>query len=134
MAIGINVLVAVVANNILSWEVLPWLTPEFDDLLPIINIAIAVNIVLNLVYMAYDPPKLKAVGEIGVNVIAIVVLVSTFQVYPFDFSAYEFPVDVSAFDLSWDSVARLVLGLAIFGTAVAVVTETVRLFRNGNRP
>ena len=129
VAVGINVLLVVVVNNILGWGWLPWLTPEFEMLLQVINLALGVNIVLNFLYMAYDEPPFKAATQIMVNVIAIVVLVRTLQVYPFDFSAYDFPIDISAIDLSWDLVARLVIGLAILGTAVAVVTETVKLSR-----
>ncbi len=134
VAVGINVLVFVVVNNILSWGWLPWLTPEFEKLLPVINVALVVNIVLNLLYMAYDEPPVKAATQIMVNLIAIAVLVWTLQVYPFDFSAYDFPIDISAFDLTWDLVARLVIGLSIVGTAIAVVTETVKLSRALDRP
>ena len=129
LAVGINVLLVVVVNNILSWGWLPWLTDEFEKLLPVINLALGVNIVLAFVYMAYDEPPVKAATQIMVNLIAIVVLVRTLQIYPFDFSAYDFPIDISAFDLTWDLVARLVIGLAILGTAVAVVTEAIKLSR-----
>ena len=57
------------------------------------------------------------------------VLLRTLQVYPFDFSAYDFPIVVSAIDLTWNLVTRLVIGLAILGTAIAVLTETVKLSR-----
>jgi hypothetical protein len=129
IAVGINVLLVVVVNNLLDWGWLKWLTPEFEKLLPVINLALGVNIVLNFLYMAYDEPPLKAATQIIVNLIAIAVLVRTLQVYPFDFSAYDFPIDISAFDLTWDLVARLLIGLAILGTAIAVVTETVKLSR-----
>ena len=85
VAVGINVLLVVVVNNLLGWGWLPWLTPEFEKLLPVINLALVVNIVLNLLYMAYDEPPLKAATQIIVNLIAIGVLVRTLQVYPFDF-------------------------------------------------
>lgn len=129
IAAGINVLLVVVVNNLLSWEWLPWLTPEFEKLLPVINLALVVNIVLAFLYMAYDEPPFKAATQIVVNLIAIVVLLRTLQIFPFDFSAYDFPIDISAFDLTWDLVARFVIGLAILGTAIAVVTETVKLSR-----
>ena len=133
VAVGINVLVFVVVNNILSWGWLPWLTPEFERLSPVINLALVVNIVLNLLYMAYDEPPVKAASQIVVNLIAIAVLVWTLLVYPFDFSAYDFPIVISDFDLTWDLVARLVIGLGIVGTAIAVVTETVKLSRAFDR-
>jgi len=129
IAVGINVLLVVVVNSLLGWGWLPWLTPEFEKLLSVINLALGVNIVLNFLYMAYDEPPFKAATQIMVNLIAIVVLVRTLQVYPFDFSAYDFPIDTSAIDLTWDLVARLFIGLAIVGTAIAVVTETVKLSR-----
>ena len=129
LAVGINGLLVVVINNILSWGWLPWLIPEFENLLPVINLALGVNIALNLLYMAYDEPPLKAATQIVVNLIAILVLVRTLQVYPFDFSAYDFPIVISTFDLTWDLVARLVIALAILGAAIAVVTEAVKLSR-----
>ena len=130
VAVGVNVLLVVIVNNILDWGWLPWLTSDFERLLPIINFSLGVNIVLNLIYMAYDERPFKAATQIVVNLIAIAVLVRTFQIYPFDFSAYEFPVDIEVFDLSWDWVARFILGLALIGTAIAVVSETVKLSRS----
>jgi len=129
IAVGINILLVVVVNNLLGWGWLPWLTPEFEKLLSVINLALGVNIVLNLLYMAYDVPPFKAATQIMVNLIAIAVLVRTLQVYPFDFSAYDFPIDISAIDLTWDLMARLLIGLAILWTAIAVVTEAIKLSR-----
>ncbi len=129
VAVGIHVLLLVAVNNLLGWGWFPWLTPEFDDLLPIINQALAFSIAVYLLYMVYDKPWFKAITQIVVNVIAIAVLIRTWQVYPFDFSAHDFPVDGLAVDLSWDWLIRFVLGLAIFGTVIAIVTETVRPFR-----
>lgn len=133
VAVGVNVLLLVIVNNILDWGWLPWLTSEFGNLLPLINFSLVFNIVVNLIYMAYDAAPFKAATQIIVNLIAILILVRTFQVYPFDFSAYDFPVDISAIDLSWDLLTRFLLVLAILGTAIAVVTETVKLSRALNR-
>ena len=94
VAVGVNVLLLVVVNNILDWGWVPWLTPEFGTVLPIINLSLGVNIVVNLFYMAYDEPPFKAVTQIIVNLFAIAVLVRTLQVYPFDFSAYDFPITI----------------------------------------
>lgn len=134
VAIGVNVLLLVVVNSILGWGWFPWLTPEFGDVLPVLNLALAFNIVMNLVFMAYDEPWLKAITQIVTNVLAIVVLARIWQVYPFDFSGYDFPVDISAFELDWDLVAHFILGLAIFGTTIAVVMEIVKLLRPASEP
>lgn len=133
ISIGVNVLLLVVVNNLLGWGWFPWLTPAFEDLVPVINLAFGVNIALALVYMLYDEARFKAVAQIVVNLIAIVVLVRTWQVYPFDFSGHDFPVDISAFDLTWDVLVRFLIGVAIFGVAIAIVTETVKLFQAPDR-
>ena len=77
---------------------MPWVRADFEKLFQGINRALGVNIVLAFVYMAYDEPPFKAATQIMVNLIAIVVLMRTLQVYPFDFSAYDFPIVVSAID------------------------------------
>jgi hypothetical protein len=133
VSIGVNVLLLVVVNNLLGWGWFPWLTPAFEDLLPVINLALVVNIVLGLLYMFYDEQRFKAVAQIVVNLIAIVVLIRTWQVYPFDFSGHDFPVEISAFDLTWDVLVRFLIGVAIFGVAIAIVTETMKLFRKPDR-
>lgn len=134
VAIGVNVLLLVVVNSVLGWGWFPWLTPEFGDVLPILNLALVFNIAVNVLFMFYDEPWLKSITQIVANVLAIVVLARTWQVYPFDFSAYDFPVDISAFDLDWDLVTHFILGLAIFGTTIAVVLEIVKLVRPETEP
>ena len=129
-----NVVLLVIVNNLLVWGWFPWLTQAFDDLLPIINAALVANISVYLLYMFRDEEPLKTVTQIVLNVLAIAVLFRIWQVYPFDFSAYEFPVEDSAFELSWDLLVRLVLVLAIFGTAIAIVTQIVKLVRTPARP
>lgn len=133
VSIGVNVLLLVVVNNLLAWSWFPWLTPAFEDLLPFINLAVGVNIALALVYMFYDEARFKAVTQIVVNLIAIVVLVRTWQIYPFDFSGHDFPIDISVIDLTWDLLVRFLIGVAIFGVAIAIVTETVKLFQAPDR-
>ena len=133
VSVGVTVLLLVVVNNLLEWGWFPWLTPAFEELLPVINLAFVVNIALAFLYMFYDEARFKAVARIVVNLIAIVVLVRTWQVYPFDFSGHDFLVDISAFDLTWDVLVRFLIGVAIFGVAIAIVTETVKLFQAPDR-
>ena len=129
VAIAVNVVLLVVINNLLSWGWFPWLTSEFEDLLPIINVALVANIAVYVLYMFYDDEPLKTVAQIVLNVLAMAVLVRALQIYPFDFSDYEFPAEISAFELSWDLLVRFVIGLAVFGTAIAIVTQIVKLIR-----
>jgi hypothetical protein len=47
-----------------------------------------------------------------------VVLIRTLQVFPFDFTTYS---------VDWATLLRVALSLGIFGTAIAVVVELVKL-------
>ena len=64
VAIGVNVLLLVGVNNILAWGWFPWLTPEFGDVLPILNLALVFNIVVSVLLMFYDEPWLKSITQI----------------------------------------------------------------------
>jgi hypothetical protein len=50
--------------------------------------------------------------------------IRTWQFFPFDFSSYLFP---------WDEMTRVLLGLAIFGSFVAIVVELVKLAKLARR-
>lgn len=120
MAIGANVALLVIANNILDWGWLPWLTEDFRDVLPILNASVIASIVANAAYLAYDRPAFKALVELGLAIIGLVVAVRFWQVFPFDFSAYDFP---------WGTLVRWLLGVGIFGTSLAIIIQVVRLIR-----
>jgi hypothetical protein len=120
VAIGINFALLVIANNLVEWGWLPWLTADLDQVLPVINVSIVATIVANAVYFAYDPPWLKAVSEFGLGTISLIVAIRSIQVFPFDFSAYDF---------AWDTLVRWMLGIAIFGIAIGMLTQLTKLAR-----
>lgn len=117
IAIVINAVLLYVVQNLTSWDVLPFLTTEFDSLVPWISLSLIVGIVANFLFMVNDDYRLRSVGDMVTNLVSLAVTWRIFQVFPFDFSAYEF---------NWDLVARIVLILAIVGTfagAIAAVTK-----------
>jgi hypothetical protein len=124
VAVGVNVVLVLVINNIQEWGVAPLLTAEFGELLWLINLSLGVSIAVNLVYMAYDDVWFKAATQIIVNGIWVVVAVVAFQIYPFDFSVYAF---------NWDLLASFMIGVAIIGSVNGVITETVKLLRVRDR-
>ena len=60
-------------------------------------------------------PGGRALGLAGAFIAATVRI---YQVFPFDFSAYEFP---------WETLTRAILIIAIVGAAISIIVETVRL-------
>jgi hypothetical protein len=120
VAIACNVALLVIANNILDWGWLPWLTDDFRHLLPLINVSLGASIAANAVYLVHDAPGFKAAAELGLLIISLVVTVCLLQVFPFGFSAYTF---------GWGTVARWLLGLAIFGICIGILARVVQLAR-----
>lgn len=120
VAIAGNVALLVIANNILDWGWLPWLTAGFRDVLPVLNLSLGASIGVNAVYLAYDPPGFKAAAELGLLIISLIVTIRFWRVFPFDFAAYEF---------AWGTLARWLLGLAIFGICIGMLVQLTQLAR-----
>jgi hypothetical protein len=59
----INVWILFAFNVSPGWEVLPFLTADTGRVLFLFNLSIAVSLVANLVYIAYDPAWVRSLGE-----------------------------------------------------------------------
>jgi len=117
VSIVINAVMLFIANNLMEWEWFPWLTNEYDRVLPWIAFSIGATMIVNAMYLAYDMQWFKSLTQAGLAVIAFIVTVRLFRIFPFDFSAYDFP---------WTGITEAILILAIVGTAIAVVVEGTR--------
>jgi len=122
VAVLVNGIMLVMVNAYPGWRVLPFLSEDFVSILWLVNLSLVASVMLNLGYLAYDPAWFRSVGQIGVSAIGLVAAVRMWQVFPFDFSTYPF---------TWTAVIQLLLALAIFGSAVAIVVELVRLASRG---
>ncbi|HKY47281.1 MAG TPA: hypothetical protein VJQ79_04775 [Acidimicrobiia bacterium] len=120
VAIAVNVVMLYVVNNLLAWDILPFLTSDFGRVLWLIDISLLATIVVNFIYVAYDQSWFRALTQVGLNLISLVVAVRMYQVFPFDFSG-------SGFD--WTQIARVVIIFTILGTAIGAVVEAVKLAR-----
>jgi len=125
VAIAVNAAMLYVAHNVLAWDVLPWLTAEWEEVLPIVSFSLMVSILVNLIYVAYDAPWFKSLTQAFMAGIALAATIQIFRVFPFDFSAYEF---------NWAFVARAVLVLALVGITLGMITEVVRFIRALSHP
>jgi hypothetical protein len=120
MAILVNLALLFVANNLLAWDLLPFLTDDFARVLWLIDISLLATVAVNLAHIWYDPVWFKSLGQIGLGSISMLVAIRMFQVFPFDFSVYEF---------DWERVARFVMVLSMVGIGIGIVVEAVKLAR-----
>lgn len=120
LAALINVALVYVVHNLLDWDVAPFLTADFDRVVPIVTVSLIATAVFNLIYVLYDPRWFKSLSQIGLLGISIAATAKMYQVFPFDFSAYEF---------DWETLTRVVMIIAIVGAAVGIITEFAKLAR-----
>lgn len=118
LAAALNGAFLYVVDNVLDWDVAPFLTDSFEEATPTIRLVLWATIVVNLAYLFFDPKWFKSITQIGLAGLSIAATVRIYQVFPFDFSAYEFP---------WETLTRTILIIAVVGAAISIVVEVVRL-------
>jgi hypothetical protein len=109
-----------VANSLLDWDVLPWLTDEFGEALPAINVSLWVGVIVNLLRLAYSPTWFVGVTEIISLVFSLRATVVMWRVFPLDFTNYW---------SGWELVVRALLVVAIVGTSIGILTQLGNLVR-----
>lgn len=122
VAVVINLALLIITDNLLDWGWLPFLTGEFAELVPWISVSLMLSIVTNLFYLFEDRLEVRAVGQILVNLVSIVVTYRILLVFPFDFDGYAF---------AWEVIARIALVLAIVGAGIGILFESIRLGTGG---
>lgn len=115
---------AVVVNGILlfllnvapGWQNIGFLTPDFEQVVFLVDLSLVVSIVANVVYLARDGVT-KIVGDLVTTAIALGVLLRVWTVYPFALGGV------------WADVVPIVFGIATVGTIVALVVLLGQLVR-----
>jgi len=118
IAITLNAVFFYLINVEPGWQVLPFLTSETPRVLGLVNFSVIAAIVINTVYLLYDAPWCKALGDFLLAVISLAVLERIWRVFPFTFTGW--PV----------LLIRAVLVVAIVGTVVAMIVNIVSLVRH----
>jgi hypothetical protein len=121
LAAGINMAIIYGIHVWPGWRQVSILTDDTTQVLGLLTLSLVASVVANVVYLVSDRPPVKAVGELVTTGIGIAVLLRIWQVFPFDFSAYEF---------NWPFVVRLVLVVAIVGAALGALIQLVSLIRS----
>jgi hypothetical protein len=117
VAIAFGVAFLVVVNGWPGWQAMPFLTSEADQVLWLVNFSAAAGIAANVVYLAYDPPWLKSLGDMVTTGIGLAAAIRVWQVFPFDLSS------------GWSTAVRVLLVIAIAGSCIALVVQIVTLAR-----
>lgn len=120
VAVVINVVMLYVVNQLLEWDIVPFLTAEFDRVLPLVNLSLAVSIGVNVVRLLYARAWFVTLTDLVATGFGLPALIQTWRVFPFEFDRDGFP---------WDQGVRVILVVAIAGSAIAMVVGLVKLIR-----
>ena len=120
ISIGVQVALLIVVNNLGEWDILPFITEEFNELVPYVNVSLVASIVVNAVYFAFDPRWFKSLGQAILNVISLVVIVQTYRIFPFDFSDSGF---------NWTAGTRICLLALMVLIGIGIIGEFVKMFQ-----
>ncbi len=117
LAIGFSAAFLFILNGWPGWQEIPFLTSETSQVLWLVNLSLAAGIAANVVYLAYDPPWVKSLGDLVTTGIGLAAAIRIWQVFPFALSS------------GWSTAVRVLLIVAIAGSCIALVVQIVSLAR-----
>ena len=124
VAAAANVVLVIVIQVSPGWSAAPFLTDAAADVIPLLTLSLAAGIVANVVWFLTDPLWLRSLGDMITAAISVVLLGRVLALFPFTFD------DGSTLR----TVFRLVLVVALVGTAIAVVAHLVAIIRHLAQP
>lgn len=104
-----------------GWESVPFLTADTAEVLGLVNATLVAGIVANIAYLVHESPWLVALGSVVTTGIGLAALIRIVQVFPVDFSDWDF---------DGTALVRILLILAIVGSAIGIVVQLVALVRS----
>jgi hypothetical protein len=120
IAAVVNAALLCLVNVWPGWQAASFLTEDTRQVLGLVNLSLAAGLVANLVYLVRDTLWLKLLGDPVTTAIGLAAAVRVWQVFPFDFSGWSF---------DWSSLVRVVLAMAIVGSAIGLLVQLVALLR-----
>lgn len=117
-SIVVDILLLLVVTTFPGWQQLGFLTPSAGDVVPVFVAALWVGVGVNILLLLADPRWLRGLTDIVTSVVGILVLVRTWQVFPFTFA-----------DTVWGLLARLVIVLGLIGCGIGIIAGLVRFVR-----
>jgi hypothetical protein len=117
IAAGINAVLLWLIHGWPGWDAVPFLTQDMPRALVAIDASLIAGIVANVIQVWRDPPWMIKLCACVTLAFGLASLIAVYQVFPFSFGP--------GFD--WALLARILLILAIVGTAIALAVTVIQL-------
>ena len=115
VAVLVNAGLLYVAENLLQWNV-PFITGDWVDVLWAVRLSLVASLAANAMYVAYDADWFRHLTGIGTSALALLSMVVTYAVFPFDVP--------SAFIAE---VMQLGMLAGMLGMSIAILAQFVHL-------
>lgn len=115
----VNVALLFVVNATPGWRALPFVTAEAAQVLALVNAALVAGVLANLASATARRAWVHPLVDVVATGIGVAATVALLRVFPFALPAAG----------PWDTVARVMLVLAIVGGAIGLVVELMALLR-----
>jgi hypothetical protein len=116
IALVVNFVIWYIIHNLGRWNLLYIVAEEFTRVLPAFDLSLAATMVLNALWVAYDPRWFRHLGQAVLNALSLNVMYMLYRVFPFRFPG------------NLDQWARGALLLGMVAVGIATVVEFFRLF------
>ncbi len=117
VALVVNLVMWYVFHNVQRWNLPFILVEELAAALPAVDLSLWASIVVNALWMVYDPRRFRRSGQAALNVLSLNSVYALYRVFPFDFGT--------------DFLNRGARGLLVLGMiaiAIGTLVELMRLF------
>jgi uncharacterized membrane protein len=101
----------------------PILTAELARVLPMLNVALGLNVLGHLIALAWNRYLLRELIEVVLHVMGLMVAVVFLRVFPFDYTG----LPIGALVTVLPTVTVVILALAIVGNLIETILHLVRL-------
>ena len=112
-AIIINVIIWFIVNNIVNWN-LSFISPTFVEVLGILNLLIISTIIINFIFLFYQPTWFRNMLHVVTDILSIIVLYTFLKVFPFILN---------------DFLALVVVILIVLGILGAIIGLIIHLLK-----
>jgi len=117
VAVAVDVAGLVVLHLWPGWAEFSFLTEDTRSVLGVVDAALVVGIVVNLVLLLRSPAWPTAAGSLVTTAVSLVATVRVLQVFPFDLSD------------GWGTVVRVALVVAVVGSVLGILALLASLVR-----
>ncbi|XUX00019.1 MAG: hypothetical protein TUN42_08995 [Dehalogenimonas sp.] len=114
------------SNGVTIWTRDPILNQDFQQWLPILNVALFVGIAGNIMTIIWDKYLLREPVKMVVDIFSLAAIISLINIFPFDFSSFPDAISIDATRVG----VRVVLILAAVGTGIGILVRFIKFISN----